>query len=235
MNLVLLFPDDFIDDTHVVLRGRRRDHILNVHRIQVGDDLSVGLANGPLGKGRVTAADNSAIQLSVTLTQPPPPALPLTLILALPRPKMLKRVLQTVAAMGVKKLILINSYRVEKSYWQTPILSENKLREHLILGLEQAKDTHLPEVTLRKRFKPFVEDELPAIAAGSRALVAHPGDFPPCPQSLTEQVTLAIGPEGGFIPYEIEKLNACGFDTVSLGARILRVETAIPVLLAKLF
>ena len=158
-----------------------------------------------------------------------------TLLLALPRPKMLRRVLQTVAAMGVPKLVLLNSYRVEKSFWQTPFLEPSAIREQLILGLEQARDTVLPEVVIEKRFKPFVEDRLPQLAAGTCGLVGHPGDFPPCPRAISEPVTLAIGPEGGWIPYEVDKLAAAGLQPVQLGDRILRVETAVTALLARLF
>lgn len=235
MNLILLLNDDFTSEKTVSLEGRRRDHILSIHQAQVGESLTVGVLNGDIGKGLVTRADDHVIEMDISLTTTPPAALPVTLILALPRPKMLKRILQTVSTMGVKKLILVNSYRVEKSYWQTPILNEENVREHLILGLEQAKDTRLPEVILRKRFKPFVEDELPAIAQDTRAFVAHPGTDTPCPSNLTEPTTLAVGPEGGFIAYEVEKLRDCGFTAIDLGRRILRVETAVPVLLGKLF
>src|SRR5690606_28312505 len=105
--------------------------------------------------------DSDAAELQVEFQQPPPAKLPLTLLLALPRPKMLKRVLQTVASMGVPRLVLLNSYRVEKSFWQTPFLTPEAIREQLILGLEQSRDTVLPEVWIEKRFKPFVEDQLP--------------------------------------------------------------------------
>lgn len=148
---------------------------------------------------------------------------------------MLKRTLQTVATMGVKELWLINSWRVDKSYWSSPLLTEAGLREQLLLGLEQAGDTQLPRVQLRKRFKPFVEDELPALTTARRALVAHPYDAQPCPPAADEPTLLAVGPEGGFIPYEVEKLAEAGLTPIHLGARILRVETAVPVLLARLF
>jgi 16S rRNA (uracil1498-N3)-methyltransferase len=88
---------------------------------------------------------------------------------------------------------------------------------------------------IRKRFKPFVEDELPALIANTQALVAHPGAVTPCPSHCSEPVTLAVGPEGGFIRYEIDKLTECGFSPIHMGERILRVETAITALLAKLF
>jgi RsmE family RNA methyltransferase len=144
-------------------------------------------------------------------------------------------VFQTVATMGVPKLILVNSYRVEKSFWQTPFLEPEAIREQLILGLEQTRDTILPEVIIEKRFKPFVEDRLPAIAQGTLGLVGHPGPFPPCPRGLDQPVTLAIGPEGGWIPYEIDLLGKAGLTPVQLGERILRVETAVTALLARLF
>ena len=172
--------------------------------------------------------------MHVQLDQPAPDPLPLTLLLALPRPKMLKRILQATSALGVKTIYLMNSYRVDKSFWGSPLLQPDKLREQLALGLEQACDTLLPEVHLRPRFKPFVEDELPGIVENSTAYVAHPGATTACPRQGDGRMTLAVGPEGGFIPYEVDKLQRCGFIPISLGARILRVETAVPVLLSRL-
>ncbi len=235
MNLILLYTSDFIDPHQVRLHDRRFQHMRSVHKAQVGERFRVGVLNGMMGAGEVTALTDRYVELQVRFNQAPPKPLPLQLIMALPRPKMLKRTLETAATLGVKDLWLINSYRVDKSYWSTPILRPEKTREHLLLGLEQAGDTRLPRVHLRKRFKPFVEDELPAIARDTRALVAHPYQAQPCPSPANEPTTLAIGPEGGFIPYEVEKLHEAGLDAIHLGPRILRVETAVPVLLSRLF
>jgi RsmE family RNA methyltransferase len=236
MNLILLFESDFIAPDRVRLTDRRLRHIRDVHQPEPGQRLKVGLLDGAIGSGIVsTLNEREAILEEIRLDGEPPAPLPLTLILALPRPKMFKRTLQTVASMGVKELWLINSYRVDKSYWGSPLLSDEGLREHLLLGLEQAGDTRLPRVHLRKRFKPFVEDELPALAAGRRALLAHPYNAAPCPPESAEPTLLAVGPEGGFIQYEVDKLIAAGLAPIHIGPRILRVETAVPVLLAKLF
>lgn len=236
MNLLLLEPEDLIATDRALLCGRRLRHLQEVHRAAVGDTLRVGLLNGGMGLGSVLRLAPHEAEISFApLEQPPPAKLPLTLLLALPRPKMLKRVLQTVASMGVPRLVLLNSYRVEKSFWQTPFLSAEAIRDELILGLEQARDTVLPEVWIEKRFKPFVEDRLPALTAGTLGLVGHPGDYAACPRAVQQAVTLAIGPEGGWIPYEIEQLQAAGLQPVQLGERILRVETAVPALLARLF
>lgn len=235
MNLILLFNDDFISADEAVIRDQRRlQHIQTIHAAKLGDELKVGVLNGKMGHGKIIAINTEQITFQVSLINNPPAPLPITLILGLPRPKMLKRILQTLATLGVKELILINSYCVEKSYWQTPLLQEEALTEQFLLGLEQGGDTQLPRVRLVKRFKPFVEDELPSLIQGSRALVAHPYTEIACPREVEEKIILAVGPEGGFIRYEIDLLERTGFEAVHLGSRIMRVETAIPFLLSRL-
>ncbi|RMJ04545.1 16S ribosomal RNA methyltransferase RsmE [Marinobacter litoralis] len=235
MNLALLFDEDFVDSDRALLRGRRLEHLKTVLKSATGHRIAVGRVNGAMGYGEVLRLTDTEAELQVTLGQPAPTPLPLTLILAMPRPKMLRRTLQTCASLGVKDIWLINSYKVEKSFWQTPWLSEENLRENLTLGLEQSKDTLMPKVHIRKLFKPFVEDELPALLSGKRALVAHPGTAIPCPTHLNEPAALCIGPEGGFTDYEVRKLEEAGCQSVHLGPRILRVETAVPVLVSRLF
>ncbi|HYA87024.1 MAG TPA: 16S rRNA (uracil(1498)-N(3))-methyltransferase [Nitrospirota bacterium] len=236
MNLILLFQEDFIDGAnHVRLQGRRLTHVREVHRAQLGDEFCVGILSGRIGAGRVTKLDSSVLEMEVWFEQAPPPKLPLTLILALPRPKVLKRVLRSASSLGVQRIILINSFRVEKSFWQSPVLSSEGLREQLIIGLEQARDTVLPEVLLRPLFKLFVEDELPGLIKGALSLVAHPLASDPCPRDIKQPAALAIGPEGGFITYEIDYLLSRGFIPVQIGKRILSVETAVPALVSKLF
>lgn len=235
MNLLLLEDTDFIAADRVVLADRRFTHLQQIHRVAVGDHLRVGRLGGAMGQARVVRLEGHEAELEVGFEQAPPAKLPLTLVLALPRPKMLRRVFQSVATLGVPRLVLVNSYRVEKSFWQTPFLDPAAIRENLVLGLEQARDTVLPEVLIEKRFKPFVEDRLPAIADGTLGLVGHPGPYPACPRAVASAVTLAIGPEGGWIPYEIDLLGRAGLQPVQLGERILRVETAVTALLARLF
>ncbi|MTI15498.1 16S rRNA (uracil(1498)-N(3))-methyltransferase [Sansalvadorimonas verongulae] len=235
MNLLLLEPEDIVDAGRAIVRGRRLTHVQDVHKAEVGDTLRVGNLNGLLGEARIIRLEKDELELGYEVSQEPPAALPVTVLLALPRPKMLKRTFQTLATMGVKRIVLMNTFRVEKSFWQSPWLKPEAIREQLVLGLEQGRDTVLPEVILEKRFKPFVEDRLPAMSEDMRKLVAHPVGDGECPRAINEPTVLAIGPEGGFIPYEIERLVEYGFECVHLGPRILRVETAVPALLSRLF
>nr|WP_262924542.1 MULTISPECIES: 16S rRNA (uracil(1498)-N(3))-methyltransferase [Pseudomonas] len=233
--MLLLEEADFVAADRVILADRRFTHMQEIHRVAVGDTLRVGRIDGPMGKATVLRLEGHEAELQVVCDLPPPAKLPLTLVLAVPRPKMLRRLFQTVATLGVPRLILVNSYKVEKSFWQTPFLAPAAIRENLILGLEQARDTVLPEVIVEKRFKPFVEDRLPSIAAGTLGLVGHPGPYPACPRAVEGPVTLAIGPEGGWIPYEVDLLGKAGLSPVQLGDRILRVETAVTALLSRIF
>jgi 16S rRNA (uracil1498-N3)-methyltransferase len=236
MNLILLQVTDFIEGTtKVQLDGRRLWHIRKVHRASIGDELCVGLAGGLIGTGVVISSTETSVEMNVRLDRNPPEMLPVKLVLALPRPKVLKRVLISAASMGVKRIILINAFRVEKSYWQSPALQKDNIEKQLILGLEQARDTVMPEVLLRHRFKPFVEDELPGIIRDTLPVLADPAGHVPCPREVGGPVTLAVGPEGGFTAYEVEKLVSVGFSAVDAGKRILRVETIVPVLLSRLF
>jgi RsmE family RNA methyltransferase len=130
---------------------------------------------------------------------------------------------------------LINSWRVEKSYWHSPRLSDSNLRMQSMLGLEQAGDTILPTIRVHRLFTPFVRGELPGIIEGRLALLAHPGGAVGSPRHVAQETIFAIGPEGGFIDREVETFREIGFTPVSLGSRILRVETAIAYLVGRLF
>ena len=135
-----------VNDARARMTGRRLRHVLDVHRAEVGDELVVGLLGGRIGTGRVTRVDDSLLEMDVRLDRDPPAGLPLTVVLALPRPKVLRRVLHSLSVMGVKRIVLVNAARVEKSYWQSPFLTPEAIDRQLVLGLEQSRDTSLPEV-----------------------------------------------------------------------------------------
>ncbi|MEO1903135.1 MAG: 16S rRNA (uracil(1498)-N(3))-methyltransferase [Alcanivorax sp.] len=234
MNLLLLHPDQRLDDHLWRLDPRQAGHVRTVLGLTEGAPCRAGLLNGPLGEGRIESIKNNEIVVSFKAVSQPPAALGLNLLLALPRPKMLKRLLIDAASLGIKRLVLVNAWKVDKSYWRTPNLKADLLREKLLLGLEQAGDTVLPELVLAPRFRPFVEDDLDAWAGAGPRLLAHPGDHPALPHELDGPATLAIGPEGGWTPFEVELLQAHGFLPRRFGTRILRVETALPALVGAL-
>ena len=234
MNYVLLEREDFVGENRVRLEGRRLLHVREVLGSTSGDELRVGVIGGRTGWGRVEHVDGDALVMDVRLENEPLEPLPLRLILALPRPKVLNRTIAAAASMGIREIDLINSWRVEKSYWKSPRMSAKNLRMQSILGLEQSGDTILPTIRLHRLFAPFVRKELSGEIAGKLALLAHPRGAIDAPRNVDRPVVLAIGPEGGFIERELETFQEIGFTAVSLGPRILRVETIIACLIGRL-
>ncbi len=234
MNLILLNTDDFVNTQEAVLKGRRCQHITEILKASEGQVLRVGLINGKIGEAHVLEVSPKQVRLEVQLSDHPPAKNNAVVILALPRPPVFKRIVASAAAIGIEKLVVLQTRRVEKSYWQSPALDSKVIHEQILLGLEQAGDTILPEICLRKRFKAFVEDELAELTKGRMSFVAHPEGPAACPCNIRKPFVLAVGPEGGFIPHEIEMFKAKGFQCVSLGDRPLRVEPAFHMLLGRM-
>jgi RsmE family RNA methyltransferase len=241
MNLILLHPRE-LTGQHVTLTGRRAEHIRKILRATIGDNLRVGMLGGLLGTGCIREMIGNTVVLQVHLTTEPPPFPPTGLILAVPRPIMLKRVLAQAVSMGVSRIFLINANRVEKSFFSSTLIQNNDFTEPLCLGLEQAMDTRLPEISVHPRFRPFVEDFLPELLRECPVrLLAHPEGNQTIAQAGKglwgqpgQRAILAIGPEGGWVDFEVQRFKEQGFMPFSLGARILRVDTAVPALLAQL-
>jgi 16S rRNA (uracil1498-N3)-methyltransferase len=236
MNIILLEKNDFIDVSRVSITGHRAEHISTVLRAEPGQTLNVGMINGNIGQGVFVSGDSQYMELEVgDFTIAPPAPLPITLIVAMQRPNTMKKIIQSATAMGVKRFIIIETWKVEKGYWNSPLLKLSGIEAQFRLGLEQSGDTLMPKLEIKRRFKPFVEDELSVMVNGSLGLVAHPTASERCPHNINGQVTLVIGPEGGFTAYEVDKLSAAGMLAVNIGPRPLRSEFAVTAILAKLF
>lgn len=233
MNIILAEPAEIVDGQLTVTDGRA-EHIVRVLRAEIGDRLRIGVINGRRGTGTVTILKPGPpllVTLALELGEAVGVIPPIDLILALPRPIMLKRILSQVTALGVGTIHLINARRVEKSFWEAGLLEPDQYRVHLRHGLEQAIDNRMPEIRLHPRFKPFIEDFFPPLAAAYRFLVvADPaGDrrFTDVVTGNGGRIVLAVGPEGGWVAYEVQKFREQGFSRCSIGPRILKVDTAV--------
>jgi RsmE family RNA methyltransferase len=148
----------------------------------------------------------------------------------------MRRLWAQLAALGVGQIILTNAEKVERHYFDTHILDEETYRPLLIEGLQQARDTRLPAVSIHRQFRILVEDHLDGLFSQGVRLVADPSGATSITSALSDhhnqRVLLAIGPEGGWNDFELSLLAAHGFQTVALGPRTLRVDTACTALLA---
>ena len=238
MNLIILQPLEVHEDGHVVLMDERARHIRKVLKAEQGKELRIGLLNGVFGTGTVVAVNTDSVELSCVFSDEVPPRLRIDLLLAMPRPKVLKRMWAQLAALGVGRIVLLRAEKVERYYFDSHVIEPDYYNKLLIEGLQQARCTHLPEVQVEPLFKPYVEDRLNVDFSNHWKLLADPSgekrirDFQPLEQG--RRILLAIGPEGGWTPYELDRLKECGFELFGMGDRILRTDTATMGLLSVL-
>lgn len=136
MNIVLLDPRQTQSEIWTISAKRQLEHLQTHLDIQVGDTLKVGIREGKRYLTEISEITEKIVRLKPLKEEAVPAKLPVTLIVALPRPKVLRRLIMDAVTLGVEKIILLHSYRVDKSYWQTPFLQQ--LDHYIELGLEQA-------------------------------------------------------------------------------------------------
>ncbi|MCO5044293.1 MAG: 16S rRNA (uracil(1498)-N(3))-methyltransferase [Verrucomicrobia bacterium] len=238
MNLLLADAAEFSPNRTLTLTNSRATHLTRVLRVAIGDTVRIGAINGPRGTGTVIALTDHSATLSCTFEDRPPPRPRIDLLLALPRPKVMKRLWAQLAALGVGRIFLTNAARVERNYFDTHVLDPAFFTPLLIEGLQQAQDTHLPEVSIHRRLKPLIEVEQAALSDISIRLIAHPYAHEQAREAIhpraEDRILLAIGPEGGWVSFELDLLAAHGFRAVNFGSRILRTDTACIAALATL-
>jgi 16S rRNA (uracil1498-N3)-methyltransferase len=236
VNLILLEERDRAGSSSVTLSDGRATHLLHVLKVVPGQTLRVGLLDGPLGVGHVESAGDGRVTLRCAFEADTPPRPRVDLLLALPRPKVMRRLWAQLAALGVGQIILTNAERVERPYFDTHVLDEACYRPLLTEGLQQARDTRLPIVSIHRQFKILVEDHLNTLAGDDPRLVADPHGTTSIASAIAghpnQRVLIAIGPEGGWNAFELALLQAHGFCLVGLGPRTLRVDTACTAILA---
>ena len=236
MNLILLEDHELANGQDVELRGARARHLIDVLHVVSGQEVRIGVLDGPQGTGVVTAVCTDRVRLKCTFDGAVPEVPAVDLLLALPRPKVMRRLWAQLAALGVGRIILTNAERVEREYFDTHVLTPATFVPLLIEGLQQARDTRLPVVSIHRRFRVLIEDELDGMAGAATRVVAHPATTTMLRDVIRSargpRVLIAVGPEGGWNTFELELLQAHGFATIGIGTRTLRTDTACVALLS---
>jgi RsmE family RNA methyltransferase len=230
MNLILFEPSEIGDAGRVEASGARAKHLLNVLKVPLGHQVRVGIIDGPMGIGTVASLGAGSVTLDCVFDASAPERPRVDLLLAVPRPKVLRRLWAQLAALGVGQVILTNAEKVERDYFDSHVMHDEGFRPLLIEGLQQARDTRMPLVSIHKRFTVLIEDDLDLLFPAGHRLVAHPGSGQSFRSALSppsnDRVLVAIGPEGGWNDFELELLERYGFVRAGLGSRTLATTTA---------
>lgn len=238
MNVVLLQSSELDTEQRASLAGERAEHVTRVLGLGVGQHFRVGVLDGPLGTAEIVSiAPDGSLGVVCTLETMIPEPPPIDLVLALPRPKVLARLLSPIAQLGVRRLILTGAWKVERFYFDAHILAPEEYVPKLIEGLAQAKDTRVPVVTVHRSLAFLLDHELDALTADARRVVVDPSASETLEAVITgkngARCVLAIGPEGGFTGRELSHLGERGFAAASLGDRVLRTDVASIAALAR--
>ena len=240
MNLMLFAPGEFQDGT-LLIRGGRARELIRTRRIKTGDKVRVGALNGLWGWGTVVEVSEEVVTVHAELNQIDL-VKPLTLVVGLSRPQIFKKVIQIGAMWGVSSIVFVRAARSEKSFLQSPQLADKNIAEQIQLGLEQGIGTTAPEVKLFTSFAEFKNNWLlPNAAHFQWKLIAEPkahysmasfGARTPINPMVSG--ALAVGPDPGWQEDEIEAFISGGFQSFSLGTRILRVDVALSFILGQI-
>lgn len=238
----------------------RTEHVAKVLRAEDGNLLRAGVLDGGstntatvqwVQSGPDATLKKPTLRLQLgpasALLQPQEPSArpPVDLLLAMPRPLQLGRLLPAVASMGVGTIWITGARRVEKSYFSSHLLKEENaaaLRASLVEGLAQGGDTAVPRFVVRRSLSRLLDELDGECNPRQLRLLCHPrrdDDAAPS-QGLGglsvdahDRILLAVGPERGWEePDELDMLRARGFQLVTLGTRTMRTETAVVALMA---
>lgn len=224
MNIILIKPEETNGNTaHIT--SERFEHIRRVLKLGVGDSLKVGILGGKLGTAVITEMRTESAVLRFECNQEQPAHMPVSIVLALPRPKVFRRIFFGLVCAGIKDIHIINSWRVDKSYWESPYLERTD--EYVFEALQQSKDTMPPKVTFHRYFMGFIEEGLAGMT--ENRYIAHPSGNEI--KEFEKPLCLAVGCEGGFIQKELDTFGKQGFRQFSIGERILTTEYAVPYIL----
>lgn len=236
----ILFEQCEVRDGLATFSDVRAEHVLGVLHGEVGQTLKTGIIDGPVGTSVIERIDGNSVTVRCTHdAQSLPPWI--DLVLAPPRPRVMKRLLPQLASLGVRRIFLVGAEKVEKAFWGAQLLKEEIYRPLLVDGLQQAGTTQLPTIHVAKNFARFARLQLDLTFDGQDTrIVAHPyavegrpaDEKAPWPVFSQGRIpVLAVGPEGGWTDGEVALLEEKGFGRMSLGARILRTDTALVALL----
>ena len=241
MNLILVSENDFDSENIVTLTDNRAGHIREILRAQVNDTLTIGLLTQKIGTAKIHELNPNKVSLSIMeWREPILPGYHIDLICALPRPQTVKKILFIAGMMGIRHVYFIRANRVEKSYYDSPLLCDEQMRPHLYEGMMQGKNVMLPDVSLHTKFRPFFEDIVPnryPDKTNVTMILPHMNSdntIASCLSAESNEYLLAIGPEGGWVDFEIDLMTKLGFQPVTLSEFTLRVEHAVTAAISQI-
>jgi len=223
MNRILFHSEEITGE--LSRSDSRAEHLLSVLKIHAGDTFDVGQINGPAGKATLEKITSTALELSYTWHDAPPPPLPIDLWVSFCRPQTCRRILQECTSLGIRSITFFDTDKCEPTYKDSRLWSSGEAERLMIRGAEQAFCTRIPKLAFADKLEALLESDASGslrIAMDNYEATADLSQFP----VQLGSVTLAIGGERGWSAQERNMLRESNFSIYHLGPRGLRTETA---------
>ncbi len=222
------FIADTWTDRTATLTGDQADHLARVLRAEPGEIFDV-VANGFVHRAEITAVRPGATpEVKFTLHEEleSDTSLPLHLLLAIFKFDHYEWGIEKATELGVARITPILARRTEKHLAQAAPKRAERWRRIALESSKQSRRSSVPEIANPTPLKAALAAE----ASTTRILLSEIEQAAPLRQALeahpTDSVALAIGPEGGWTPEELQLFHEHAWRSVTLGPRILRAETA---------
>jgi 16S rRNA (uracil1498-N3)-methyltransferase len=202
------------------IEGAEAHHLAHVRRFQPGDAVCLFNGDGQEYPALVESIGRRRVQLRILRIESPERELGRRLEVAAPLPKgdRAQFLIEKLTELGVTSFVPLRTLRSVVHPREGKL---EKLERYIIEACKQCGRNTLPKV------KPMIDWQTYCGSASlpSCRMLAHPGGASFRPEA--QDLVIAVGPEGGFVQEEVELAIAAGWKVVSLGNRILRVETAV--------
>ncbi len=218
-------PRLFVEDpgAHpVFLSDRQSHHLVRVLRARTGDSVEIFDGSGRVWQARVIDANTGACALApgALITEDAAPHPELHLAQALLKNDAMDRLLRQATELGVAAIWPLAAART-KAPERRAQARYGHWRRIVIGACEQSRRAHLPDIHPTRTFNDFIKTANP-----TRTLLLHP-QGPTLPLRLAkQQTTVLVGPESGWTETELRLARMRGLGIFSLGAPVLRAETA---------
>jgi 16S rRNA (uracil1498-N3)-methyltransferase len=213
----------------MMLDGSEAHHLLHVMRAAVGDEVTLFDGTGAEFRATIETLRRADAELRIVERREVDRELPFELVVgvALPKGDRQKWLVEKLTELGVTSLVPLMT---ERSVAQPNESALERLQRSVIEAAKQCGRNRLMEIAAPKSWA----DWLTQSETNRRSLIANPGGSPVSGLDLSEGVAtqIAIGPEGGFTEAEVAAATTAGWQSVALGVRFLRVETAAIALAA---
>lgn len=215
------------------LAGPDAEHLVRVLRVKRGQIFEI-CDNRKLYLAEVETVRKSLVGFRITEELTPAPArVQISLFAALIKFDRFEWLIEKATELGVSSIQPFEAARTERGLAQASIKRLPRWRKIALEASQQSRRAHLPVIEPALSFEEAIRTEadrallLDELPDSSPVLAALPAERKP-----EDRVALLLGPEGGWTNEERAEAHKRGWISCSLGATVLRAETATVAALA---